>query len=223
MPPEQHPPPRIDDPRLILDIAIITELQANCRIFLVAWKRFQKLAKHHPRLGQSVRRQEATRMWMFDLWGEAYSMTHAARRIVRVLWDTKGSQSLRKESRSLSLLGQLSQSSPVVAVRDAMEHTEREIPWFLQEGQKRGATVLSGWGVSDDPMTARNPQVWHFRRLNHRTFELFVRDSDGEHLGNLGTIASDVKRLQSMLSKGKLGGTFTIVSRPTGYFERLFG
>lgn len=191
----------------ILQQAYLLELKVNSTICLGAWQEVQAAAGSMPEFGTSREHAAKHEKWLHNIWGHAYSMVESARRLIRIIWDSGGSKSLRRNYPFLVSAVQLSKRAPVVSVRDALEHVEDRIELYVRESTLAGIEMVSGWGATDDPQDRRDPNYAYFRRLNISTFKLWVRDEREERSCSLRAIASDVEKIGSMLPD-TVGGMF---------------
>lgn len=200
---------RITNPEVVLDNAYLMEIEANCRMFLVAWNGLQWRSAKVPRSGPDREAQAMTRLWAYELWGDAYAMVEAARRLARVLWEVEGCEAFRLR-RKLPLNAVLRPSN-LTPVRDALEHIETRIPGFVKDHTDGD---LSGWGVTNDPGDPPPaPGMLHFRYLNVSTGRCVVEDGLGVHHVNLRDLAEAVRGL-CMALPDDTGGTWTFLKLP---------
>jgi hypothetical protein len=214
----QHgPPDLIQDRGRVLTIALLTEVEANRQGALEAWSRLERLASKWVRPGPSIRAQRRTRRWTFSCWIEAYNLIEGARRIIRVLWEADGARALRKgrhhKGIRLEVPELLTRDSNTVRIRDALEHSEKEIPAFVRQDLSR---PIGGWRTvrgADDPGIAEGRIL---RSLNVTTFDCSIRDGGGIVTVNLRELARALDRLGPFVSEGA-GGTWTTLSNPSWF------
>ena len=158
------PDGRITNPEVVLDNAYLMEVEANCRMFLMAWNSIQERARDAPSAGPDSGAQSRLRIWTFESWGDAYAMIGAARRISRVLWEVEGCKEFR--ARHKLPLSPALRPSYLTPLRDALEHLETRIHVFVTAHMD---VPMSGWGVSNDPADEPPSDRFRYRHLNSVT------------------------------------------------------
>jgi hypothetical protein len=191
----------INDPRLVLDNALLTEAYANCRMFLRSWERFESLRAQPPPPPVPPFPKPMDdpwvlerRRWEFDLWGCVYAMVASARRLHGVLWEAPGCRAMR-EKYGLPTSGPL-RDRDVIEVRDALEHAGNRLETFSRSSPGMG---LSGWAVTSNPNSKAPPNIVRFRWLDLYAYVCLVRAEHDESKCNLRRLAAAVIELESKL------------------------
>jgi len=200
----------IDDPRKVLDNALLTELYANCRMFLKAWDGFESLRRQPPANPISIPVSMddpwvvTRKAWEFDMWGYAYSLVGSAKRLSRLLFETPGHKKLAT-AYGLPMSKAL-QDPILVDVRDKLEHAEKWLPEFSRTDPGK---VISGWAVALNIGAEAPPNVSWFRWLDAPGYDLRIRTPEQELKVNLKEIAEAVKELNAKLPTVTGGAIFT--------------
>ena len=199
---------RITDIAQVQENAYLTEIEANCRMFIEARVRLNVQLLNAPGGPADDALLRRIRLWAFESWGAAYTMIEAARRIVRVLWEVPGCKQVRMKyglNPSVSF-----QRERICALRDALEHTESRIPKFVSHHDHAD---LSGWGVSNNPDEKDDPTQLRFRYLNLATGDCFVEDEDGRHALNLFQLERAIRGILLALPHS-IGGSRNVLHVP---------
>jgi hypothetical protein len=185
---------RVVDQVRILDNAYVFELQANCRMFIVAFGNLHLKCVNAPEWGLDEAAQRRIRLWTFESWGDAYAMIEATRRTARILWEGEGCEGFRARFK-LPLSPHL-RPDYVKDVRNALEHVESRIPRFVK---RHTDGKLAGWVASNNPADSGLPGFLRFRYLNLESGECTVEDQDGRHSINLRELERAVRGLNLAL------------------------
>lgn len=199
----EHPDTQL---QRVIDVALLAEVEANCRIFLQAWNELRFDATRVPiKTVADDSEQVPLRRLMYEFWGRVYSLIEAANRITRILWEVDGCQAFRERNR-LSVPPVLAKTGAVRAIRNALEHTETRIPDFVRfRVAEDENSVVKGWGLSNAAEGFGDELSDSFRSLNIYTFRCVVQDADGEHECDLRELAKAVQDLNLALPE-HIGG-----------------
>jgi hypothetical protein len=200
----------IDDPRAVLDNALLMEAFANCRMFIRAWEEFESLRRQPVGPPPSPPPTALSDAWVvkrkkreFDLWGYAYTMVTSARRLHGVLWEAAGCRALR-EKYDLPKAPAL-RSAELTDVRVALEHAADGLAASIRENPGR---ILSGWAVTTTAHSGVPPGVAWLRWLDIYTYDCRVRAAGVEKKCDLKELADAVSELSSKLPSDMGGAMF---------------
>jgi hypothetical protein len=175
-----------------LDRAIIAELDANCQIIIENWNCIRRFALDFGTASFNRGSDDSRIRLIQNMWGAAYGMIAASRRLSRFLWEGKYSKRHRQRFH-------VQNDSPIREanrVRDALEHIEQRIPEFVRYHTNM---KLAGWTVSNDPSEPTRPDSVRLRHLNTTTWVCGAYDRVNYRECNLEAIAAAAHRLKIML------------------------
>jgi hypothetical protein len=212
----------ISDRARVIDIAFLTEVEANCQMALESWGRLQGIARARPRVGPSPRAQRRLHVWQLSCWGEVYSMVEAANRVVRLIWSAEGSKRFRRGdsrgSRPLDPNPILAKDGPVSTARAAVEHSDERILPFVRNANLR--KPIAGWRVFDGKGTTDGAGDQVFRSLNTESFVCAIRSEREEvdlPLAELAVALADLKKH----FPGQVAGSWVTV-RGAGWLKQAY-